>query len=137
MVDLPRGLPVEEAAERYEESPAVEHAEPNFLIFQARTPNDPRYSEQYVLNNTEQTEGTRDADIDAPEAWEAETGAPDNVVAVIDSGTDINHEDLSGNVWVNEDEIPNNNADDDENGDKQGRLRRASVRDRCRKRWLR
>ncbi|MCP9292544.1 S8 family serine peptidase [Gracilimonas sediminicola] len=38
------------------------------------------------------------------------------IVAIIDSGTDIDHEDLQENVWVNEDEIPGNNADDDGNG---------------------
>tara|TARA_B100001027_G_scaffold98571_1_gene67699 strand:+ start:2255 stop:3868 length:1614 start_codon:yes stop_codon:yes gene_type:complete len=38
------------------------------------------------------------------------------VVAVIDSGIDITHEDLEGNIWVNKDEIPNNGVDDDKNG---------------------
>ncbi|MDZ7807054.1 MAG: S8 family serine peptidase [Gracilimonas sp.] len=38
------------------------------------------------------------------------------IVAIIDSGTDIEHEDLSYKIWVNEDEIPNNNKDDDNNG---------------------
>jgi subtilisin family serine protease len=38
------------------------------------------------------------------------------VVAVIDGGTDIHHEDLMGNLWVNEKEIPNNGIDDDKNG---------------------
>jgi len=38
------------------------------------------------------------------------------VVAVIDSGVDIEHEDLVDNVWINEDEIPNNGIDDDKNG---------------------
>ena len=38
------------------------------------------------------------------------------IVAIIDSGTDIEHEDLSANIWVNEDEIPGNNIDDDNNG---------------------
>ncbi|WP_457653393.1 S8 family serine peptidase [Rhodocaloribacter sp.] len=38
------------------------------------------------------------------------------VVAVIDSGVDIAHEDLQGKVWVNEDEIPGNGKDDDGNG---------------------
>ena len=38
------------------------------------------------------------------------------VVAVIDSGVDIEHEDLEGNIWVNEDEIPDNGVDDDKNG---------------------
>ena len=38
------------------------------------------------------------------------------VVAVIDSGVDVEHEDLKDNVWVNIDEIPDNNIDDDNNG---------------------
>ncbi|MEX0884616.1 MAG: S8 family peptidase [Cyclobacteriaceae bacterium] len=38
------------------------------------------------------------------------------VVAVIDSGVDLEHEDLKGKIWVNEDEIPGNNLDDDGNG---------------------
>jgi len=38
------------------------------------------------------------------------------VVAVIDSGIDIEHEDLQSNVWTNIDEIPGNRIDDDKNG---------------------
>ena len=38
------------------------------------------------------------------------------IVAVIDSGVDIEHEDLKGSIWVNEDEIPDNGIDDDKNG---------------------
>jgi len=38
------------------------------------------------------------------------------VVAIIDSGVDIDHEDLAENIWVNVDEIPGNNIDDDNNG---------------------
>ena len=38
------------------------------------------------------------------------------IVAVIDSGIDINHEDLKDNVWVNTDEIAGNGKDDDKNG---------------------
>lgn len=38
------------------------------------------------------------------------------VVAVIDGGVDIYHEDLQGKIWVNKDEIPDNGIDDDENG---------------------
>lgn len=38
------------------------------------------------------------------------------VVAVIDGGVDVKHEDLKNNVWINEDEIPNNGIDDDKNG---------------------
>ena len=38
------------------------------------------------------------------------------LVAVVDSGIDIDHEDLKGIIWVNEDEIPGNGIDDDKNG---------------------
>jgi cell wall-associated protease len=38
------------------------------------------------------------------------------LVAIIDSGIDINHEDLKDNIWVNTKEIPNNGVDDDNNG---------------------
>ena len=54
-----------------------------------------------------------------PEAWDivkAEDGAPPVVIAIVDSGTDWDHEDLLANVWTNEDEIPDNGIDDDANG---------------------
>ncbi|MDP5157385.1 MAG: S8 family serine peptidase [Flaviramulus sp.] len=38
------------------------------------------------------------------------------IVAVIDSGIDIDHEDLNDNIWTNKNEIPNNGKDDDNNG---------------------
>jgi cell wall-associated protease len=38
------------------------------------------------------------------------------VVAIVDSGVDINHEDLQGKIWKNEKEIPGNGIDDDGNG---------------------
>lgn len=38
------------------------------------------------------------------------------IVGVIDSGIDINHEDLKDVIWVNKNEIPNNGIDDDKNG---------------------
>lgn len=38
------------------------------------------------------------------------------IVAVLDSGVDIHHPDLSSQIWINEDEIPDNGIDDDRNG---------------------
>ena len=38
------------------------------------------------------------------------------IVGVVDSGTDLKHEDLKDVAWVNEDEIPGNGIDDDKNG---------------------
>jgi subtilisin family serine protease len=89
-------------------------------------PNDTNFSYQWSLHNTGQNYmwqpryppayGTPDADIDAPEAWELETGSSDLVIAIIDTGIDYYHPDLAGNIWTNEDEIPDNGIDDDSNG---------------------
>jgi len=79
-------------------------------------PNDPYFDKQWHLDNNGQTGGTPDCDIDAPEAWEIETGDPNIVIAIIDSGVDYTHPDLIDNLWINEDEIPDNGIDDDENG---------------------
>ena len=101
---------------RLNASRAVAYAEPNYVVTAAATiPNDPRFAELWGLDNTGQTGGTPDADIDAPEAWDIQTGT-DVVVAVIDTGLDYNHEDIVGNVWSNPGEIPNNGIDDDNNG---------------------
>lgn len=109
-------LSVQEVIARLRQSPAVEYAEPNYIRYLNLTPNDPRYPEMWGLNNTGQTGGTPDADIDAPEAWAIETGSPSMVVADIDSGMDLTHEDLAANLWTNPGEIPGNGIDDDGNG---------------------
>lgn len=71
----------------------------------ALTPNDPYFDEQWYLDQ-----------IDASTAWGTETGSSDVVVAVLDTGVDIDHPDLVENVWTNADEIADNNKDDDKNG---------------------
>jgi hypothetical protein len=45
-----------------------------------------------------------------------ENGKPKIVVAVLDAGTDIDHEDLKSMLWINKNEIADNNIDDDKNG---------------------
>lgn len=83
------------------------------------TPNDTRFNEQWDMNNTGQSGGTVDADIDAPEAWNISTGGVTSqgdsiVVAVIDGGFFLAHQDLT--FWKNNAEIPSNSIDDDSNG---------------------
>ena len=50
------------------------------------------------------------------DAWIKTTGSVDVVIAIIDSGVDMDHPDLIGNMWFNKKEIPLNGADDDNNG---------------------
>ncbi len=116
VVRLPRELPVEAAVKRYEASPDVAYAEPDFLFEPSQsTANDPSYPKLYGLNNTGQTGGTSGADINAPEAWGTTTGDAGVVVAVIDTGTDITHPDLKNNLWTNPGETAANGVDDDGN----------------------
>ena len=79
-------------------------------------PNDSFFDKQWALNNIGQTGGIENADIDAVEAWDIETGNPEIIIAIIDSGIDLYHPDLVNNIWENSDEIPDNDIDDNNNG---------------------
>jgi len=113
--------------------PEILYAEPDYLIQLDPTestasvspansegpgnyPNDPSFGLLWGMDNQGQQGGLPDADIDAPEAWLLQTDAEDVVIAVIDTGVEYTHADLAANMWVNEDEIPNNGLDDDGNG---------------------
>lgn len=63
------------------------------------TPEDPRYDEQWHYHNTGQQNGTPDADIDLPEAWDIEKGNANVIVAIIDEGIQFSHVDLAANMW--------------------------------------
>ncbi len=71
----------------------------------ALTPNDPLYSEQWYLEK-----------IGAPVVWEQTTGSSDVIVAVLDTGFDMDHPDLIGNLWTNPGEIEGDGIDNDGNG---------------------
>jgi subtilisin family serine protease len=118
VVKLPPGLSVQQAIRRYERSGKVQYAEPDYEVRALLTPNDPRFTDGtlWALHNTGQNGGTADADIDAPEAWDARTSAHPIIVAVIDTGVRYTHEDLAGNMWINPGEIAGNGIDDDGNG---------------------
>ncbi|MBF8282297.1 MAG: Peptidase S8 protein [Anaerolineales bacterium] len=92
------------------QSPAVEFAEPNYLVQIADTlPNDPGWSSQYGPIN-----------IQAPQAWDITTGSSSVVIAVIDTGVDLGHPDLAAKIWNNPGETgggkATNGLDDDGDG---------------------
>lgn len=75
---------VPEAIERFGREAIVARTDPNYILSASATiPTDPRFSQLYGMNNTGQTGGTPDADIDAPEAWDIHTGSRSLVVGVI------------------------------------------------------
>ena len=79
-------------------------------IAAAFVPNDPMVGRLWGLENA------RNVDIDAAEAWSVTTGSPATIVAVLDTGIDLDHPELAGRVWTNPGEVAANGVDDDGNG---------------------
>ncbi|MCK5176909.1 MAG: S8 family serine peptidase, partial [Candidatus Aenigmarchaeota archaeon] len=93
-------------AKEYENNPLVEYAEPNYEVQAFETiPNDIDYSKQWSHQNT-----------NSEQAWDIQRGSSDVIIAVIDTGVDYNHVELSSKIWNNTDEIVGNGIDDDNNG---------------------
>ena len=116
ILNIPEDTDILSIIQDYSSCPDVEYAEPNYHVQLCGFPNDNDFDKQWNLHNSGQTGGTEDADIDAPEAWDNKTGDPDIIIAILDLGVDYTHPDLVDNLWINEDEIPDNEEDDDENG---------------------
>jgi len=104
------------ALERLRNHPAIQYAEPDYMVQAEVMPNDTRFNELWGMHNTGQTGGVDDADIDAPEAWDISIGDRDVVVGVIDTGVDHSHPDLIANAWTNTGEIAGDGIDNDNNG---------------------
>ena len=96
---------VDAALEQLRNDKRVRYAEPNFVFQTDAATNDPFYDRLWGLENTGQSvagyPGSPDADIDAPEAWSITGGSTAVTVAVIDTGVDHAHPDLSAAIWIN------------------------------------
>lgn len=80
-------------------------------------PADPLFEKQWSLENKGTEQGfLQNIDIDIKDVWNRISGKKEVIVAVIDTGVDIAHEDLQNIFWINKREIPNNGLDDDNNG---------------------
>ncbi|MFM8926130.1 MAG: S8 family peptidase, partial [Microcystis panniformis] len=119
---LSGSLSVDTILAQYGSNPIFEYIEPDYIVTKgtisplATFPNDPSFNQLWGLHNTGQNGGTPDADIDAPEAWDIQTGNPNLVIGVIDTGVDYNHPDLASNIWTNPGEIAGDGIDNDGNG---------------------
>jgi subtilisin family serine protease/subtilisin-like proprotein convertase family protein len=115
-VTLTSGVSVGSAITLYAGQAGVTTAEPDYVVTADLIPNDPSFPTQWGLNNTGQSGGVADADIDAPEAWNVQTGTGHTIVAVVDTGVDYTHPDLAANMWRNPGEIPGDGIDNDGDG---------------------
>jgi thermitase len=113
-VRLPDGLDMSEAISLYLSMPGVVAVQPNYIYREAVTPDDTYFSDQYGMQK-----------IQAPAAWDTNTGSDAVVVVVIDTGVFYPHDDLNANMWrnpgesgqdVNGNDKATNGIDDDADG---------------------
>lgn len=83
----------------------VIYAEPSYIRKIFATPTDTSFPEQWGLQK-----------IYAEYAWDLETGDPNVVIAIIDTGIDLDHPDLADNLWINPGEVDGDGIDNDGNG---------------------
>jgi subtilisin family serine protease len=94
--------PLEKAFDDFRALPEIEHVEKTSIHPVYATPNDPSFSSQWGLNQS------NDQDVDAPEAWNTETGDSAILIGAMDTGVNWQHPDLAGpspyvngNIWIN------------------------------------
>ncbi len=109
-IRVPKGVNKDFVMKQLARNPAIEVAEPNYLVQSTRAavtpPNDPRFGDLWGLHNTGQAGGLVGADIKALEAWGTTTGDNNVIIGVIDTGMDYNHPDLIANRWENSGNLP-------------------------------
>jgi len=94
-----------EILKSYNQNPEVEYAEPNYKYGAAMIPSDTYFSNQWYLDK-----------IQAVKAWDTIRESPNIVIAILDSGVEVDHPDLKDNIWVNPKEIQGDGIDNDNNG---------------------
>lgn len=101
-------MTTDELIQYFQNKESVEFAEPNFLYMQNQIgPNDLLYIEQYQWNLPA---------IRAEVGWDLSRGKEDIVIAVVDTGVDLNHPDLKNRLTEGYNLIENNSYPDDDNG---------------------
>jgi thermitase len=126
LLEFTNPVDVKKAVLQYAQTGLLAYVEPDYLVSGAGVkgveiiPNDTRFDRQWGMFNNGSMSGignvTADADVDIDLAWDIQTGDPDMIIAVPDSGLRMVHPDIAARIWVNSDEIAGNGMDDDNNG---------------------
>lgn len=106
-IDGERGQTAVELLQTFHGMPFTHWVEPDYVFRAQAVPNDPLYAaNQWQHNNTggdyhayNQGLTVAGTDMQSEDAWDIFTGSGDTILAVIDSGVHIYHEDLIGNLW--------------------------------------
>jgi len=101
LIEIAAGDTTLGAVARLTSTGRYEFVEPDYVRHVFTTPNDPDFSQQYALSNNGSAGGIAGDDIHATAAWNVATGAPNVIVAIVDSGILTTHVDLAANLWVN------------------------------------
>ncbi len=111
-LQVPAGKTAGEFLAEIRQDPAVISADAPApgAVTAAFVPNDPYY------NNGGQNQAAYLQQISAAGAWDLSTGSGDVVVAVLDSGLDLGHEEFAGRLWENPLDADADGVDDDGNG---------------------
>ena len=102
---LPKGLTVNKAVKTLSKSNVVEFAEPNFIQRPVWTPSDTSYDKQWGLKK-----------INAASGWGIHTGRQSTIIAIIDTGVDLDHPDLQSKLVQGYDFVDNDKTPDDDGG---------------------
>jgi hypothetical protein len=110
---VPKGIDIEDAVRRYAADPNIEQAQPDWLLYPAVVPTDPAYANHWGHHNTRQlhdvdwggtnshtlatTVGALGFDTNAERAWNGPAGFGSStvIIAIIDSGCNLSHPDLT------------------------------------------
>ncbi len=110
VLTLPASTDLETALSTLAADPLVVYAEPDYIGRGAGAPDDQYFPFQWSLHNTGQSDGQVGADVDILAAWDMTTGVTSTVLAIIDTGVDLDHPDLAAKVVTGYD-FANGDAD--------------------------
>ncbi len=104
-LQLPASLSVEQGMQKLAQLPFVRYVEPNYVLKALGNPNDPKFNQQWGLEK-----------IAVQRGWGRQTGSAKVVIAIVDTGVDLDHPDLKQKIVAGYDFVDRDNSADDVGG---------------------